>query len=283
MPGSLPPAPRKPLRLWPGVTAVALQWLGMFVLPAVAPEQGGMAVIAGMAGTLVVLLWWLFFSRAAWVERLGALLVMAVALAAISPVVHPSISNGMMGFMRFIYGAPLLSLGLVAGAAAGRALSTGRRRAAMAAAMLLACALLTLVRTNGISGDAVSDFEWRWTPTAEERLLAGPAEVPVARPPAPAVETPPEAAVATGEEASAPAEVAGTTVDARAGGGRAARPGRRLARLPRTEPGQRHPRRADRHRLDDVATRRAVATADRTRLVIVCGGRRSLLHPGAAR
>ena len=182
MPGSLPPAPRKPLRLWPGVTAVALQWLGMFVLPAVAPEQGGMAVIAGMAGTLVVLLWWLFFSRAAWVERLGALLVMAVALAAISPVVHPSISNGMMGFMRFIYGAPLLSLGLVAGAAAGRGLSTGRRRAAMAAAMLLACALLTLVRTNGISGDAVSDFEWRWTPTAEERLLARPAEEPVASP-----------------------------------------------------------------------------------------------------
>ena len=211
MPGSLPPAPRKPLRLWPGVTAVALQWLGMFVLPAVAPEQGGIAVIAGIAGALVVLLWWLFFSRAACVERLGALLVMAVALAAISPVVHPSISNGMMGFMRFIYGAPLLSLGLVAGAAAGRGLSTGRRRAAMAAAMLAACALLTLVRTNGISGDAVSDFEWRWTPTAEERLLARPAEEPVAFPPAPAVETPPEAAVATGEEASAPAEVAGTT------------------------------------------------------------------------
>ena len=49
MPGSLPPAPRKPLRLWPGVTAVALQWLGMFVLPAVAPEQGGIAVIDGLA------------------------------------------------------------------------------------------------------------------------------------------------------------------------------------------------------------------------------------------
>ena len=42
----------------------------------------------------------------------------------------------------------------------------------MVAAILLACGALTLVRTNGITGDADSDFEWRWTPTAEERLLA---------------------------------------------------------------------------------------------------------------
>ena len=31
---------------------------------------------------------------------------------------------------------------------------------------------LTLIRTNGVTGDADSDFEWRWTPTAEQRLLA---------------------------------------------------------------------------------------------------------------
>ena len=212
MQSSLAPAPRKPLRLWPGVAAVTLQWLGMFALPAVAPEQGGLAVIAGMAGALLVLVWWLAFSRAAWVERLGVVVVMALALAALTPLMHPSISNGMMGFMRFIYGAPLLSLGLVAGAAIGRGLSTGRRRAAMAGSMLLACALLALVRTNGISGDAVSDFEWRWTPTAEERLLAGPVEEPAARPPAPAVETQPATpAIGVGEEAPLPAEIASVT------------------------------------------------------------------------
>ena len=42
----------------------------------------------------------------------------------------------------------------------------------MVAAILIACGALTLVRTNGLTGDAGSDFEWRWTPTAEERLLA---------------------------------------------------------------------------------------------------------------
>ena len=32
------PSSREPLRLWPGVAVVALQWLGRFVIPAVAPD-----------------------------------------------------------------------------------------------------------------------------------------------------------------------------------------------------------------------------------------------------
>jgi hypothetical protein len=42
---------------------VALQWLIMIALPLVLPDQGGTAVMAGLAGGLIVLLWWLFFSR----------------------------------------------------------------------------------------------------------------------------------------------------------------------------------------------------------------------------
>jgi outer membrane protein assembly factor BamB len=96
-----------------------------------------------------------------------------------SRFVHPSIANGMMGFMLYIYAAPVLSLALVTWAAATRGLSSGRRRAAMVAAILLACGTLTLVRTDGLTGDAVSDFEWRWTPTAEQRLLARAADEPL--------------------------------------------------------------------------------------------------------
>ena len=46
------------------------------------PEQAGAAVLAGVVGALAVLLWWLFFSRARWAERLGAIAVMVVAVAA---------------------------------------------------------------------------------------------------------------------------------------------------------------------------------------------------------
>ena len=155
----------------------------MFGLPIIVPEQGGAAVLAGIIGALAVVIWWLFFSRAAWSERLGAIVLMVVFVAATSRVVHPSIANGMMGFMLFLYAAPVLSLALVAWAVATRGLSSGRRRASMVAVILLACGALTLVRTDGLTGDAVSDFEWRWTQTAEERLLARAGDQPLAKTP----------------------------------------------------------------------------------------------------
>lgn len=199
--------PRKPLRLWPGVLAVALQWLVMFGLPIAAPDQGGAAIIAGIVGALAVALWWLLFSRAPWLERVGAIAMMVIAVAITFRLVHESIANGMMGFMLYIYAAPVLSLGLVAWAVASRGLSGGRRLASMAAALMLACATLTLVRTDGLTGDADSDFEWRWTPTAEQRLLASTAENHTLNPPDSIAATSPSPPSATKpvEEPTAPA------------------------------------------------------------------------------
>jgi outer membrane protein assembly factor BamB len=56
----------------------------------------------------------------------------------------------------------------------------------MVATILLACGVWTLLRTNGITGDAASDFAWRWAQTAEERLLAHATDKRAAIPPAPA-------------------------------------------------------------------------------------------------
>ena len=176
-------APGKPIRLWPGVIAVVLQWLVMIGVPMVAPDQGGTAIVGGVVFGLVVVLWWLFFSRAPWMERIGAIGLMVITMAGTLRLVHASIANGMMGFMPFLYAVPVLSLALIVWAAATRGQTTGRRRASMVAAILIACGTLTLVRTDGISGDAASDFAWRWTPTAEERLLAQE-PVAVASPPA---------------------------------------------------------------------------------------------------
>jgi len=175
------PTPRKPLRLWPGVLIVALQLLGMFVLPLVAPGAMIFGVLIGLAGALAVVVWWAFFSRAPRVERWGALALAAVAMFATRLVLHKSIAGGMMGMMFPVYGLVFVSMALVAGALVGSRLSRLPRRAAVAASILLACAAFTLVRTGGITGDADSDLAWRWSQTPEERLLAQAGGVPAAR------------------------------------------------------------------------------------------------------
>jgi outer membrane protein assembly factor BamB len=182
---------QKPLRLWPGVVVVVLQWLSWLLVPFLFPDAAFFGVIAGILGWFIVLLWWLFFSRAPWSERVGAILLMVVALLATSRLVHQSIANGMMGMMLTMYAAPVLSLALVAWAAASRNLPIKLRFASMAGAILLACGVFTLLRTGGISGNAVSDFHWRWTPSPEERLLARSGDEPAALPsPPPTAETP---------------------------------------------------------------------------------------------
>lgn len=168
---------RKPVRLWPGVVAVALQWFAWQALPALVPEAAMYGILGGVfGGGAAVLLWWLFFSRTPWLERLGALVLIPAAVFGTYFLVHPSIANGAMGLMLPLYSIPVLCLALVVWAGATRRLSAGFRRAALVAAILVACAGFAVVRTGGMSGEGDADLHWRWTPTPEERLLASDAE-----------------------------------------------------------------------------------------------------------
>ena len=91
------PPPRKPLRLWPGVFAAVLLCLARFVIPIVEPDLIFFGGIGGMVCALAIVVWWLFFSRAPWIERVGALVLMPLAVLATKLVVHPSVANGHMG------------------------------------------------------------------------------------------------------------------------------------------------------------------------------------------
>lgn len=195
---------QRPLRLWPGVVIVILQWLVRFGAPIVAPEAIMFAMIGEFVGGLAIVVWWVFFSRAPWSDRLGAIALMIVAMFGTSFIVHPSIRNGMMGMMLIVYSIPILCLALVMGAVIGRRRSDGVRRAAIVVAILLACGGLTLVRTGGMTGDADSDFHWRWTKTPEERLLAQSGDEPKALPSTPAaVEIPSEPVVPKADQETA--------------------------------------------------------------------------------
>jgi outer membrane protein assembly factor BamB len=172
------PAAPKQLRLWPGVVAAVLLCLVRYVLPILVPGTGIFAVLGGLVCALAIVLWWVFFSRARWFERLGAVMLMIAAMAGTSRIVDPSIATGMMGMMLLIYAVPTLSLAFVAWAVVTRRLSGGLRRVTMVVTILLACGVWALLRTNGVSGGTGSDLAWRWAKTSEQRLLAQGADEP---------------------------------------------------------------------------------------------------------
>jgi outer membrane protein assembly factor BamB len=194
--------PQKPLRLWPGVAAVTLQWAVRFGLPLVWPDGLMYCVMGGVAGALLIVIWWLFFSRAPWVDRLGGIALMVAAMALTPRILDRSLATGAMGFIFYILAVPVLCLAFVVAVVASRRFSDGPRRATIAAAIVLACAGWGLFRTNGINGDAVSDLAWRWTPTAEDRLVHA-SDMPIAPAPAPATLKTPEPVAVTPAKAVA--------------------------------------------------------------------------------
>jgi hypothetical protein len=173
------PSP-KSLRLWPGVVAaVALVLFKLVAIPIVSPGAPPVGLLGGLVAGLAIMIWWMFFSRAPWSERVGALVLMIVALLLTSRVVHESISKAPGGMLFPILAVPALSFALVVWAVASRHLSSGPRRASMVATILLTCGLFALLRTSGFSGDGEFEFHWRWTPTPEQRLLAQAGQKPL--------------------------------------------------------------------------------------------------------
>jgi outer membrane protein assembly factor BamB len=184
--------PRKPLRLWPGVALAVLLVLVRFVAP-LFPDGAMIGLLGSVACGALILLWWLFFSRAPWLERVGAVILMIAAVFATYYVVHESIRGGMMGNMLpIILAVPALPVALVAWAVATRRLSAGPRRVALVATILLMCGLFSIIRTDGVLG-GVPQITWRWTPTAEERLLAQTQSEPARPAPAAPAAAPPSA------------------------------------------------------------------------------------------
>lgn len=165
------PAQQKPLRIWPGVVIVILQWLVRFGIPLFVPDAIAIGVIGGLLGGLAIIVWWAFFSRAPRFERWTVVPLMIIALAATSQIIHKSIETAMMGMMFVVYSIPVMSLAFVVWAVASRNLSNRLRRLTMVATILVASGFWAFLRTDGIDGEAHQDFAWRWAKTAEERLL----------------------------------------------------------------------------------------------------------------
>src|SRR5215213_451689 len=178
---------QSPLRVWPGIVAVVLQWLARFGIKAVIPgiKGFGRGMMISLVFTLVLIVWWAFFSRAPRKERFGALGLMVLALGATWLFRHESMWLPWL----VAYAIPFLSLAFVIWAVATRRLPDRIRQATMVATILIACGAWLFVRQNGINGDHKAEFGWRWSASTEERLLAQTATEP-AQPAAPTAAAP---------------------------------------------------------------------------------------------
>jgi hypothetical protein len=186
----------KPLRLWPGVAGAIIVVFARFVIAPLVPGGGLIGLLVGAAGAALILLWWLFFSRAPWLERIGAVLLIALAAVMTRLFVHPSIGGGATGGMLTLLLPATVPPFLVAGAILSRRSSRGVRWATMAAAILLGSGVWVLARTDGIKGEANPQLAWRWTPTAEERLLTVARDETLPSPSAPTAPKPADSSAA---------------------------------------------------------------------------------------
>jgi outer membrane protein assembly factor BamB len=222
---------RRPLRLWPGVVLAGIVAVGKFLVPLLGPDYGLYGFLGAAVGSLLVLLWWLFASRAPWLERLGALALMVLAIVAIRPLLDKSIAGGAMGMLFYVLAVPWLAMAFVAWAVATRHLSDGVRRVTMAVTIVLACGAWTLIRTGGFDSSFHNDFAWRWSKTREERLLAAETGKPLppvttAPPPLAAPSVAPAAAPSALPSAPPPSIVAAPEPLAADAGATAAAPAR---------------------------------------------------------
>lgn len=164
----------KPLLLWPGIVIVTLQWFVRYCLPILFPGDKALmlGVFGGVIGGLAIIIWWIFFSRAALFDRWFAILLMILALAATSKIIDKSIATTMMGMMFPVYSMLLMSLAFVVWAVVSRSLPYKLRRTTMIATILIASGFWAILRTNGMDGEVHQYFAWRWSKTSEERLLS---------------------------------------------------------------------------------------------------------------
>ncbi len=173
---------QKPVRLWPGVVIVLLQWFVRFGLPYIEPATMETGILGGIIGGLAILVWWAFFSRAPRFERWSAIVLMIALPVTVFGLLHESLKTAMMGMMYGIFVIPVLSLAFVIWAVAAYRLPIVPRRISMAAVILFASGFWALLRTEGMTGEARHDFAWRWSKTPEERLLSQTEDEPVMLP-----------------------------------------------------------------------------------------------------
>lgn len=162
----------KGIRLWLGIVAIMILLFMKYLLPVINPELLLIAVMGGLAGSFIVLIWWIFFSRIPRFERWIGFAFLVITNVGSYFLLHNSVRTGFGGLMFLIYSLPFTSIALVIWAALYKYLNKKNRRILLALMICASCSIWFFVRSEGINGSAKANFAWRWSKTDEEILLA---------------------------------------------------------------------------------------------------------------
>ncbi|QDT75149.1 PQQ-binding-like beta-propeller repeat protein [Lacipirellula limnantheis] len=115
--------------------------------------------------------WWLFNRGVSWGEKFLMPVVAAVGLAAALALRSPELeTKPIVSLIMFILAASITAATIWMFLT--RNASPASRRRGLIAIALLMWAPLALLRTSGMSGGALPEIHWRWTPSGEEEFLA---------------------------------------------------------------------------------------------------------------
>ena len=177
--------PRRPTRhprMWPAaliVVAYVVTWVAALLGPTMIMNAVGVYA-APLAATLLLAIWWLFFSRVPWLERVVGMFLFAATLAWIV------FTQSHDGLKLLLIALPVLTTSIVAVSLLTARLSARIRRRSVLAVMLGCAVVFPMFRVADVSSSLAPILAWRWSPTPEEALAdtwaalppAGKADVP---------------------------------------------------------------------------------------------------------
>ena len=160
----------KPLRVWIPVLLLPCMGLVRF-LPDFVQDGPSMIWMASAFGPfligLLIMGWWVFASRARWVERLLGVFGLIGVLVLVLSAADPSMKGPLVAVMTIPMAIAGFAIGLVAFA---QKLSFQRTLFALAMA-LLAAGFTTLVKSDGVWGNFAFGMDWRWNKSPEQKFL----------------------------------------------------------------------------------------------------------------
>jgi len=167
LPGEAAPRPR----VWPALVLIGLYWTAYgtvrwMELATFVRFLFCMASCAVLA--LAFLVWWFLNRRIRLRERLAVFAAAVLGGVVAAPLCQETLGLWMLIFVVPPYVLTSWTIGLFL----TRSLSSGTRLVGLTIAVLLPWGAWGLIRFDGISGEQVAEYHWRWTPTAEQRYQA---------------------------------------------------------------------------------------------------------------